>query len=828
MTDLPSISIEQQAVINALKEGNNVVCNGAPGCGKSTTICWIAKTHPDVNICFFTYNRKLCCETRKRAVELEIKNLTINTYHSFCVRYYDRECFTDTGIINILKPENKNKKKLADYMFDMIIIDEAQDMTPLYFELICKVVKDNKNKCQFCILGDEYQSIYQFNNADARYITLAEKIFKFNDLPWSSLKLSTSFRVTYEIADFVNKCMLRGQNKIVATKPGPQVRYIICDTFGNAYASKYGSKYDNKTDTKYNAGNRIYVEIDMYLNKYKPEDIFIIAPSVKSEGSPIRLLANYISDTKKIPIFVPTSNEEKLDEDVLKGKLVFSSYHQVKGLERKAIIVFGFDDSYFEIFKKDNNPFECPNEMYVACTRSKESMTVFHHYTNNYLPFLDLNAIRSTCYYEEEKLKLAKKGNKITTIAVTKLINHLPVSVINKAYSYFDTKLYQKSTSLVDIDIKTKQNKLYENVSEITGTAIPAYFEYKLLNKMTIYDHMFNSKKLVTMCKNDKHNNSDSDDDNVLSGNIFNRLNKGEKIEKKQSSSSVNPDDIELENITPSQLLYVANKYVSDVSGFSFKMNQITDYSWLSQKNLEKCVSRLEKYISNDAEFEVEVAHKNDNELFGKKLSGHIDCICKNKMWEFKCVKTLEKEHFIQLALYAYLYQFLDKKETTISLKDDKIKELDKYYDNLAKKVTHEKGDEIVFANSSTGGNAIITLVKSTYILARFENDEIKLSKKDIKENITQKNKLNEKKLKDVETISNFYKKNQDANLTVAKEMRYFLFNIITNEIYEIYTDEQRLSEMVKHLVYHKYYRGAVVDDDTFVTTSVDSVSAFA
>ena len=116
-------------------------------------------------------------------------------------------------------------------------------------------------------------------------------------------------------------------NKISNNKP----RYIICDTFGD----KLGS------------GTRTYDEVKYYLEKgYSYSDFFILAPSVKSIKSPIRQLANELSNNK-IPIYVPISDEEKIDEDIIKDKMVFSTFHQVKGLERKIVIIFNFDNSYF-------------------------------------------------------------------------------------------------------------------------------------------------------------------------------------------------------------------------------------------------------------------------------------------------------------------------------------------------------------------------------------------------------------------------------------------------------------------------------------------------
>ena len=55
-------------------------------------------------------------------------------------------------------------------------MDEAQDITSIYYELICKIYKDNVTKdAKICIMGDRYQSIYDFMKADERYISKDHK-----------------------------------------------------------------------------------------------------------------------------------------------------------------------------------------------------------------------------------------------------------------------------------------------------------------------------------------------------------------------------------------------------------------------------------------------------------------------------------------------------------------------------------------------------------------------------------------------------------------------------------------------------------------------------
>jgi hypothetical protein len=42
-------------------------------------------------------------------------------------------------------------------LVDILIVDEAQDLTPLLYELVLRICKDSPSPPQLVILGDQYQ-----------------------------------------------------------------------------------------------------------------------------------------------------------------------------------------------------------------------------------------------------------------------------------------------------------------------------------------------------------------------------------------------------------------------------------------------------------------------------------------------------------------------------------------------------------------------------------------------------------------------------------------------------------------------------------------------
>ena len=430
-------------------------------------------------------------------------------------------------------------------------------------------------------------------NADNRFIIHADRIFQFSSQSkdvgqcnqWTKCTLSQTFRMTREMADFVNQCVL-GENRIRSNKSnGHRPRYIMCDVFGHSHSKRqHASPYE---------------EIIQYLSSgYQASDIFVLAPSVKSEGSPVRKLANKISN-HGIPIFVPISDEEKLDQEVTQDKMIFSTFHQVKGLERKVVVVFNFDQSYFKYYKRTANPSVCSNELYVAITRASERLSLFHHYSNDYLLFLKLNQLSKYCQLIiDTKLNVSDKHDhddqmQSQPVMATELIRHIPESVIQQCMSKLVITCISTGGNKINIPIKILQPSGYEMVCDITGTAIPAYFEYQLTGKMSIAKqlngkiksnpiHLLKSQPKQCLLDDDNHHKSNTVNHKHNNTQILKEI--GIVDTPSIANLILNISGSRSDQITTSQLLKMANHWNAYVSGYNYKINQIVDYNWLSKK----------------------------------------------------------------------------------------------------------------------------------------------------------------------------------------------------------------------------------------------------
>jgi hypothetical protein len=642
---LPPISEEQLQIIREIEKDNNVLVDSVAGSGKTTCNLHIANYFTNKKILLLTYNAKLKIETRERAGNLDLNNIETHSYHSFGVKYYHNQCFTDTELNDIIV---NNTAPIKQFDYDLILLDESQDINPTYYKFIRKIFNNNiSTNINICVLGDEKQSIFQFNGADQRFLTLADCIFNQNNKLWVKCSLSHSFRISTEMSYFINNSMNIKKQIISNKQLNILPQYIICNAFGDYMFKKFRYYYETL--------------------HYSANDIFILAPSVKSAKTPVIYLENRIKETygDKINIFVPTSDESKLDPDVVKDKLIFSTFHQSKGLERKVVFVFGFDNSYFNFYAKNSDPYECPNTFYVAATRASEHLILCHHFRNNYLPFLD-NIEKYCDFTEHEKLNVEqiKSNDKKYPIrvGVTDLINHQKSIIIDDFFKKLSITLIREQQDIISIESKvpTKNSNSYEQVSDINGVAIPSYIELQLKGNMTIYN------SVIT------HNEPES----IIRGKLSSYINKVKNIN--------------LSNIKPKDLLFISNVYSAIKSKYICRVKQISKYNWLPEDKLLQCVNRVNNlHLNISSSFEKEYDKELNISCFDNTyvLTGIFDYEDDEKIIEFKCVNSFSNEHFIQLAIYRYLYGPTNKRFILYNILSDEAFELHNQNEELEEMV---------------------------------------------------------------------------------------------------------------------------------------------
>jgi hypothetical protein len=372
-----------------------------------------------------------------------------------------------------------------------------------------------------------------------------------------------------------------GESRLIACKEGMNVVYI-------------------RRSTKHAA----LIIVNAILNLLKdpdvnPSDFFILASSVKGTNSSVRRIENILVENN-IPCHVPMMETEKLDDRVIDGKVVFSTFHSVKGRQRKYVFVVGFDRTPMSV--RDLTPDKCPNTLYVATTRATHGLYLIeraddngqffqpleflkmNHYDMMNSEFIEFKGTPRTLFYCKDSLSLQNKKTIFTT--PTELIKFMQESTLEEITPLVEKIFVQKKTDLEPIDIptviKTKQG-FYEDVSDLNGIAIPAIY-YDKTNKYKITD-----------------NNIDLDyEPNILNEmvemSIFD-VKMGEHVflEKiiqcmPKSCQSIN------------DYLYLSNIYSATSEKLYFKLKQIddTEYDWLNEDIIDECQERMENIIDRE------------------------------------------------------------------------------------------------------------------------------------------------------------------------------------------------------------------------------------
>lgn len=745
-----NISYEQKIIYEHIKDGKNVIVDSIAGSGKSTTIINISQLMPEKRFLHITYNSMLRKEFKQKVISLNLTNIEVHTYHSLAVKYFHPTAFTDTGIREILAMKILPVIPLPK--FDIVVLDECQDMTTLYYKFTRLVVSliskektginnvspfqwgileddDDNTKMvdtdddtdtetdegeivdisppspspspttptqpppQLLFLGDYKQCLYEFKGADWRFLTLADKIWNIHP-PESFVhcSLKTSYRITNQMSSFVNNVML-GEPRMNACREGSPVIYIRNKGFRLESIIIHHIK-------------RILNEGDL------PSDIFVLAPSVKNKYSSVRKLENALVESG-IPCHVPMFENERItDEKVINGKIVFSTFHSVKGRQRKYVFVMNFDNSYFKFNARTLDPTVCPNTLYVATTRATHQLYLLEvnneptdrsleflkmsHSQMNQTDYIDFKGRPQTAFYE--KVNSVVKEDKIPShrSTPTDIIKFLPESVLEKVIPLLKKIIKPVSPSTAfpeEIDVPSVvylKNGLYEDVSDLNGVAIPAIYCDYIQRKI-------NSPTTTVISSKDPTTN---DPPNILWRYINHEVTQfAEKDHQylKRIFQTLSPFCK-----TPAEYLYMSNVYVAFQERLYFKLKQIDndEYNWLTEEIMNKCNQRIDTIICNSTgnnntppndndtntnttphqpppvennfvfentfiHYSQEDKHTMIDQLLRPYLTtqevyrftARLDLITEHNVWELKFVKEITTEHYLQFVIYAWLWR---------------------------------------------------------------------------------------------------------------------------------------------------------------------------
>lgn len=607
---------EQSEIIQSIIDGNNTMIDAVPGSGKTTTILNLAD-RTSKRILMITYSSRLKDEVRAKSRG----KIEVHSYHSMAVNYYDRSAHQGDEplkriVVGNLRPQSVLPK------VDILCIDECQDMTLHYYHFINKVLQDMKSRPIICTFGDQFQCIYKYKGADERFLTMSDMVFNHD---CRSLNLTRTHRLTSRIANFLNSVVI-GYNRIVSGKQSDKpVKYYS----GSIY--NWGLKL---------LANEINHKINI-TREYSPGDVFILAPSVNTSRGPVKRLENMLV-SYGIPCYMPSSEQSSGDASV--GKVVITTFHQSKGLERPLVLVMGFNSSYYKYNAKDEQQDTCPNTFYVGLTRALEELWVFEDNADEPFSWVNRRALMSSPenveYITDEIYTKCKpphpptNWHKTTTTDLVKHIKPIYESSIGVILTDLTTEINEERWSIDIPDIVvSKKTGQHEEISDLNGIYLPAInFE-----DIGSFDQL---RKIIDM----------SNDDYI------------KKYMRQTTMTATN--------------FHLVKAYYASTSGIHHRLPQLDDEPWwITSKIIDDVRSSLSLIEVNDkTRIEVELGeicpkccrcHQYSSIQWGTiHVSGRIDVKTQSPQspgslhldyWELKCTSQLTFEHQLQAVVYSSL-----------------------------------------------------------------------------------------------------------------------------------------------------------------------------
>jgi len=262
-------------------------------------------------------------------------------------------------VINILEDDSANEYGLK--VFDCILIDEIQDFDNVHLSLLTTIAKEPN----YFFVGDLSQKIYKRQPDLERLGFNLKKI----ELP----KTYRMYRTPKNIAKIALKFLL--QNDLIKNELKNN-GYLLNNV-------EYMNPLEvvpemNRVIDKYEIIEKIK---GLSLKGYNNEQIMIITSSSKLEEVSGILEKNNIQYEKEY--------KGSLD------KLVLVDFENSKGLEKEIVIIYGIEDLYHRSNseaildsepEKQNKQTYSVRKIYIALTRTLESLIVYYDETDN--PFI--------------------------------------------------------------------------------------------------------------------------------------------------------------------------------------------------------------------------------------------------------------------------------------------------------------------------------------------------------------------------------------------------------------------------------------------------------
>lgn len=354
------LTVEQKEFIQKAKEGNNILVNACIGSGKTTAIQELCKEIPkEKKILYLTYNKLLKIDAKSK---IKQKNVLVTNYHGFAYMAL-KGVKISVGVSDLIQTYNKRKPPISQY--DILILDEYQDINSELSDLLL-TIKDTNPNIQIIAVGDMDQKIYDFS------------------------KLNISEFINTFLGDYI------------------KMEFTQCFRLPKEYAKDIGALW-NKKITGVNKNCKIRImsneEIIHFLGTKKPKDILCLGARKGTLSKTLNAVEEkYPQIYNKKTVYASISdNDAEKQISPSSNTAIFTTYDSSKGLERDICIIFDYTEEYWESRAKATNTNSkiLKNIFLVAASRGKKEIIFCF---DGYTPLSD-----KTLTTKNEKNKLNNK-----------------------------------------------------------------------------------------------------------------------------------------------------------------------------------------------------------------------------------------------------------------------------------------------------------------------------------------------------------------------------------------------------------------------------------
>ena len=430
-----TLSLEQYSVIRD-RDSKYIVVAAGPGSGKTKLLVHklasllMLEDVKHEQLLMLTFSRAAATEFKKRLIHLygnAANFIEIKTFHSYCfdllgkVGTLDKSDEIISSAIQMIRNGEIEQSKITK---TVLVIDEAQDMDQVQFELI-KILLEKNDEMRIIAVGDDDQNIFGFRGSDSIYMMRI-----INELNAIKYELLQNFRSKKNLVSFTNQFVKtisrrlkqseiiptsndNGRIRVISHNNNNLIIPVVNDILDSQLAgsacvmtrSNYealqiaGLLHEKGIKSKLIQSNEHFdlanlVEIRFLMSYLKDTE----APTISIEkwdsalrelttkfrqSSNLELCINLMrefnaSNTRikyysDFEIFVHESSyEDLIDHD--SETVYVSTMHKSKGREFSNVFLMLSD---FDISTNENKRL-----IYVAMTRAKDNLTI--HYTGNY------------------------------------------------------------------------------------------------------------------------------------------------------------------------------------------------------------------------------------------------------------------------------------------------------------------------------------------------------------------------------------------------------------------------------------------------------------